>query len=218
MKHLFEISGLGKAPFRYVAPSASKQREFTHQFFCEHCGTAIKNQHFIQSADLKISVVGVDCLKKSGDEGLVSEYKSEKSRLGFEKKELLRLEKIAAREKLERENNNGMTLAEVAKKEQADKDAWLSLLKEELEFTFGDGVVFKSLSASPFGLNMIEQASELSSFTKGQLAAVTKVVAKNMSGGARVGSKAYAAVLGEAANAVKELQEFLIKGEEKVYG
>lgn len=69
--HTFELSGLGKAPFKVVKPTAKQNLEHGQVFFCEHCGTTIKNRHFIKSADGKLSVVGIDCLKKTGDQGLL---------------------------------------------------------------------------------------------------------------------------------------------------
>lgn len=83
--HVFEISGLGKAPF-----SLSKPDETNECFFCEHCGTILKNRYFIKSSDGKVSVVGVDCLNKTGDRGLIDSVKAEKRK----KKEKDRLSNI----------------------------------------------------------------------------------------------------------------------------
>ena len=73
-QHTFELSGLGKAPFRVVQPKQHAS-ELGGVFWCQHCGTTIIHRHFVQSSDGKVSVVGIDCLKKTGDIGLVDGVK-----------------------------------------------------------------------------------------------------------------------------------------------
>lgn len=73
--HIFELAGLGKAPFRFVGV-----KEVWHQAHysapkkpgsaCDLCGHAIAECCFIASADGRQFKVGNDCVKKTGDAGL----------------------------------------------------------------------------------------------------------------------------------------------------
>jgi hypothetical protein len=62
--HVFEVAGLGKAPFEYVGSGIGRTS-------CDYCGTAIVNQFFVASADGKQFVVGCECIKKTDDANLV---------------------------------------------------------------------------------------------------------------------------------------------------
>jgi hypothetical protein len=68
LHHPFELSGLGKAPFRYLGFSENviKYDDGTSQAggTCDHCCAGIRYQCHIQSADGKKSVVGCDCILK----------------------------------------------------------------------------------------------------------------------------------------------------------
>ena len=90
--HVFELSGLGKAPFKYVGYSVSKYQACQGApvqpgTSCDACGTAIMNVFHIKSADGKSFKVGCDCVMKTGDAGLkrvcsavVAEHKLEQKR------------------------------------------------------------------------------------------------------------------------------------------
>jgi len=78
--HVFERRGLGKAPFRVydfvtityqACPGAPVQPGGT----CDYCGTGIMYACLIQSSDGKRFKVGCDCVRKTGDEGLIKAYK-----------------------------------------------------------------------------------------------------------------------------------------------
>lgn len=78
--HAFEIAGLGKAPFRFTGmlencityPDGSTQAGGT----CDYCGTGIRYEFHLLSADGQKSKVGCDCIARSGDEGIKKAYLS----------------------------------------------------------------------------------------------------------------------------------------------
>ena len=83
--HKFEAAGLGLAPFRFVgietgADRASVQSEragngltytTNNATSCDYCGQGIINAYQVQSADGKRFKVGCDCIRKTGDAGLI---------------------------------------------------------------------------------------------------------------------------------------------------
>lgn len=79
-KHAFEVAGLGLAPFRFVGasenvityPDGTQQAGGT----CDYCGTGIRLECHILSADGKESKVGCNCIEKVGDNGLLKAYKN----------------------------------------------------------------------------------------------------------------------------------------------
>jgi len=79
-KHAFEVAGLGKAPFRFVGasenvityPDGTQKAGGT----CDYCGTGIRTECFIMSADGKQSKVGCNCIEKVGETGILKAYKS----------------------------------------------------------------------------------------------------------------------------------------------
>lgn len=136
--HLFEASGLGKAPFQlvgfYSIPSASLAEQNPQAYHnelalmpkgiscgtCCYCGTSLKNNFIVRSADDKTFVVGCDCVEKIGDKGLINAIKllkrqqrieEKQRRLDEQNKELSR--RYAERDANERAANNGFTVAEL---------------------------------------------------------------------------------------------------------
>lgn len=79
--HVFEIAGLGKAPFRCVGirenwffiPGVAESKKPAGT--CKFCGACIAHEYEIHSADGKRFVVGCDCVHKTGDRGLVDAVK-----------------------------------------------------------------------------------------------------------------------------------------------
>ena len=83
--HCFEKAGLGKAPFRFVGmvhqPKLYGQAVVGYAggvaittkpgTSCDFCGTYIINIFQLESADGKRFVVGCDCVRKTGDAGLI---------------------------------------------------------------------------------------------------------------------------------------------------
>lgn len=109
--HKFQRVGLGDAPFRVVGfteivyqacPGAPVQAGGS----CAYCGTGIRYAAKILSADGKRFVVGMDCVNKTGDAGLVSavkrtpEYKKHKADLRAAKDARVKAEIATLLEKL----------------------------------------------------------------------------------------------------------------------
>jgi len=74
-QHKFEIAGLGKAPFKFVGvekkvyvayPGAPAQPAGT----CDYCGNGILWCCMIRDTEGRTFIVGNECVKKTGDEGL----------------------------------------------------------------------------------------------------------------------------------------------------
>jgi hypothetical protein len=65
MSHVFTEAGLGQAPFKVVG--------FTEKSTgCAFCGRAIQKVCIVKSADGIRSNIGCDCVKKTGDKGLIA--------------------------------------------------------------------------------------------------------------------------------------------------
>jgi hypothetical protein len=79
-KHAFELAGLGLAPFRFTGASDNviTYPDGTTKAggSCDYCGTGIRLECHIVSADGKRSKVGCNCIDKVGDSGLLKAYKS----------------------------------------------------------------------------------------------------------------------------------------------
>lgn len=83
--HCFEKAGLGKAPFRYlgmvdqeishgnrvIGSIGGCQIETKPGGTCDFCGTAIMNIFNVESSDGHKFHVGCECIKKTGDDGLI---------------------------------------------------------------------------------------------------------------------------------------------------
>jgi hypothetical protein len=79
IEHKFEKAGLGKPPFRYLGhgrvvyqavpgdPSCPIQPGGS----CDYCGTGIYDHYYIRSADGKEFKVGCECVRHTGDKGLI---------------------------------------------------------------------------------------------------------------------------------------------------
>lgn len=77
--HRFELAGLGKAPFHFTGnvtestycacPGAPVQSGST----CDYCGTCIRYEFWVKSADGKLFKVGCDCIYKTDDAGLIAQ-------------------------------------------------------------------------------------------------------------------------------------------------
>lgn len=91
--HKFEAAGLGKAPFQFVGieTAADRQSENTHRAAhglvyttnnatcCDYCGQGIMNAYRVRSADGRTFKVGCDCIRKTGDAGLIRHVTEEES-------------------------------------------------------------------------------------------------------------------------------------------
>ena len=63
--HVFENAGLGAAPFKFVGYVEARGSS------CDYCGTSIMGCYLIKSADGRRFKVGCDCVRKTGDVGLI---------------------------------------------------------------------------------------------------------------------------------------------------
>lgn len=111
--HKFEEAGLGKSPFQFVGMQTASDRQmvqreregnglmFTTNYAtsCDFCGTGIQNAFYLKSADGKEFKVGCECIRKSGDSGLVQIVNAEERKKRQDKAEAKR------QAKWEREKN-----------------------------------------------------------------------------------------------------------------
>ena len=124
--HAFTESGLGKAPFSLV-----EMRENAFNIgdgstkaggSCDHCGTGIRWEFVVRSADGKTSTVGSSCIKKAGDKGLIDLAKRAKTEAARAQRNA---ERMAAHEKLmqaQRDRNGGLTDWEVHQRNVEEED------------------------------------------------------------------------------------------------
>jgi len=116
VEHVFEKSGLGRAPFRCVGlvslPSSSLAEANPTAYnnalaaiprglgcgSCAYCGTAIMHNFIVESADDRRFVVGCDCVAKTGDAGLIKEVKRARVAVALEKRTAKRSAAKADRE------------------------------------------------------------------------------------------------------------------------
>lgn len=209
MKHAFEAQGLGVAPFKVVA---SDNGVCDGIFWCEHCGTSLKNRHFIKSADNKISVIGVDCLKKSGDTGLINELKQIRK---SQKRDKM-LSDQAAQYQIniakQRENNNGLTNEEVV--DSLERQLMDRL--EQFKVNLDDCNILKLFTKDGFELAMVNHAQTLTPYTEKMIAIMVDIVAKKRSGAKR-NSKEYILASEHATSEINELNK-LVQEEIQVVG
>lgn len=81
--HAFEQSGLGKAPFSFdgwFEGNATPAPNMPKVTACDFCSTVIKSCFRIKSSDGKSFIVGSECVKKTGDKGLVKQVNWEVAR------------------------------------------------------------------------------------------------------------------------------------------
>jgi hypothetical protein len=201
--HTFTLSGLGDAPFKIVQPGVHSV-DAGHVFWCEHCGTQIKNRNFVKSACGKVSVVGIDCLKKTGDAGLIDGAKRLKTEQRFADQESQRMARVAERQDAQRVVNGGKTDAEVIDK----LNAKLERISTEYRETTTEHPVLKSLGDSMFEQDMSHYFYLLKPFSIGQLCILKEIMTKKTTG-ARKNSKAYKTGFEAAAAEVDKAQEKL---------
>jgi hypothetical protein len=79
-KHAFELAGLGLAPFRFTGASDNviTYPDGTSKpgSSCDFCGTGIRTECWVTSADNRQFKVGCNCIEKVGDKGLLKAYKN----------------------------------------------------------------------------------------------------------------------------------------------
>lgn len=210
MIHTFTVSGLGEAPFSLCHPNALEARANT-AFYCEHCGTTLKNRFFVKSNDGKVSVVGIDCLSKTGDQGLIDGEKRLRQKLRDEAREARVNAAMAEREAEDRQRFGGKSREEVIATLEAKIEALQSAHMEAVEAHPATDL----LSLHGFELAMTHRAYSGESFSKGMLSTLVSIFAKKKSG-ARKNSKAYKEALPEAQALAGDYQELILKHEKSV--
>ena len=213
MTHTFTLSGLGEAPFSLVHPGDPKAQE-NQAFFCEHCGTGLKNRFFVKSADGKVSVVGIDCLNKTGDQGLMDGEKRLRRQLRQEERQAKTDAKVAQLEAEDRKKFGGKSREQVI----AGLEGEIKDLKDRHYEVIYDHEATQALrfnNTSDFVNNMLQRAFDGESFSKGMMNALVDVLAKKKSG-ARKNSKAYKAALPDAEALISSLLVAIETHAEKV--
>jgi hypothetical protein len=81
--HAFEKAGLGRAPFRCVGFSVEKYQACPGAPIqvggsCAYCGTGIMDTYWIRGSEpgAKTFKVGSDCVRRTGDAGLIKSHKT----------------------------------------------------------------------------------------------------------------------------------------------
>jgi hypothetical protein len=203
--HTFTQSGLGNAPFSLCSPEHPLAK-LNKAFMCEHCGTMLKNRFFVLSSNKIVSVVGIDCLKKTDDAGLIDgATRLIKQRKADERMALMNA-KAEPKKELERACFDGLTLNEVIVQclDGASK-ARLALRNKinGLEIT---GI----LEQSAFGYDMAAVAKKGGALSESMVRCITEIVAKHISG-ARKNSQQYNESMPRAVSMVKEFTRIIAK-------
>ena len=201
--HIFEVSGLGSPPFR-LTTNSDDFKDHAFVFWCEHCGTSLINRHFIKSNDGVISVVGVDCLKKSGDEGLISQQKQIALQIRSDEIDLERKKFSVNRIASEREANNGLTNYEMAQ----GFDIQHTELLEAHQLSIVSEEVFTLLGDSNFEEGMKQRILAGEMLTTKQVSIIAEIITKKETG-SRKNSKEFKSKLPYYSNKVNELQSTL---------
>lgn len=196
-KHTFEMSGLGEGPYTLVTAAEASDDTRTGVFWCEHCGTVIKNRYFIKSST-GVYVVGVDCANKSGDQGIIDGIKRLKreEKVNAKAAQRLEAEKQLANSKLTefKAAHDGKLPSQVAQELEAayqvKRSAWIDALDA------GEYPIVSELKkqGSTFAGSMHLQAYCREPYSNGQASVIKEIIAK-MRSGARKNSKAYRAAL-----------------------
>lgn len=139
--HAFEVSGLGRAPFEFVAlvrDGDPLDRNLARMVGatlgrCQHCGRKLEHNCLIRDRDGRCSVVGTGCVRLCGDEGMARD-------LGTAEAERRALATHARRQAEECERQARMAIATQRRKADhaartaglAERNAWLlDLLADE---------------------------------------------------------------------------------------
>lgn len=183
--HVFTLSGLGQSPFYLHNPVGQEIAETASVFFCEHCGTVLKNRHFIKSSDGKVSVVGIDCLNKSGDNGLIDAFK-EQQRKSKQEARMNHIEQKQAEYKDREIARFGETVEVLV--ENINKE--MVVLTEEIENELEVSAVGVMLSKSGFGQSMLKNMISGEKLSDNMIAIIKEIITKDVSG-SKKNSKAY---------------------------
>lgn len=204
--HVFEVSGIGFAPFGVVSPSHDFQQACP-VFWCEHCGRTLKHRHFVKDVNGKIAVVGSQCILKSGDAGLVDEFKLTQKRIRAEQRQAIHDKAITEALEEERQRFSGMTRAEIEAvvKERREElaRAFFSVASQSEVLEIMQGLISEGNS---FSFNMVMLMRDLAKMSERQWQVIAEIVARFKSNGSRKNSKAYKAQLPAATALVDDLK------------
>lgn len=124
LTHQFTEAGLGQAPFRFTGMSENVIRHANGHTqaggSCDFCGTGIRWEFHIVSADSKGSKVGCDCIRKVGDAKLIKASDLAKKKAAKEKREQAKRDKWEAIQNDQRDRNGGLTDWEVENKRRQE--------------------------------------------------------------------------------------------------
>jgi hypothetical protein len=181
--HCFEAVGLGKAPFRFVAVTERRGSS------CDYCGHDIRWECWVSDAEGRTFKVGNECIKKSGDEGLIERATLERRRIDREKRRAKALEKQKA------EAEKQAAIREAKRAAMAKREAIVLTLRKEL-FQIHEWLIVelekKTMSglAMDFTERLACEFRTLASYSEKQLAWLRHFYAQ---GFGRANSKAYKA-------------------------
>lgn len=138
MLHIWEQSGIGKAPFVVVDVFEIPSRALLEQNptaynnamadapcavgGCRVCGTGLTINYIIRDAFGVLFAVGCECVKKSGDKGLIKATNSFKNQRQREINHIKRMDVINTKLEQQRQANNGLTDYELAVKQRLEAD------------------------------------------------------------------------------------------------
>jgi hypothetical protein len=207
--HTFEISGLGKAPFS-IANSTEFKKLTGEVFWCEHCGTSLVNRFLVKSSNGKLSVVGIDCLKKTGDKGIVDGAKAIQSEARAKVRHEARMLVVEAKHADQREINGGKTHYEMSDKFYKQRDKVIATHSKKME----NNAVVEYLDGDGFESDMCNMAMNAKPFSNNQIRIVAEIMAKK-STNSRKNSKAYVEALPKCQAEVQKLQKIIVKAADK---
>jgi hypothetical protein len=207
--HTFEISGLGKAPFS-IANSTEFKKISGEVFWCEHCGTILVNRFLVKSSDGKLSVVGIDCLKKTGDRGIVDGAKAIQKAARKKVRDEAWILVVEAKHAEQREINGGKTHYEMSDKFYKKRDKVIATHSKKME----SNAVVEYLDGDGFESDMCNMAMNAKPFSNNQVRIIAEIMAKK-STNSRKNSKAYAEALPNCQVEVMKLQKIIVKAAEK---
>lgn len=199
--HVFTMSGLGNAPFYLHHPVGNEVAEVSGVFFCEHCGTVLKNRHFIKSSDGKVSVVGIDCLNKTGDAGLIDAVKAE-NRKAKEEQRHAKIDKKVAEHRSKEIEKYGKTVEEIVREVESN----ISTIKEEIKELIEESFVVEELLKSNFGIAMTENIKRADALSESMINIIKEIIAKKMSQ-SKKGSKKYKEIYPQAEKIVDDFMD-----------
>lgn len=201
--HAFTQSGLGESPFKICSwnnPGALKNGSF----FCEHCGRMLKNRFFVKSADGRVSVVGIDCLKKTDDVELFESAKNERKEVKEANKKLVLELKMTEKESRERNALDGFTKSEYIELLMRELTKQKELMENEIDSNDSIDLISGS---SPFVDDVLYKCSTCTLPTTPVINVLVDILTKKISG-ARKNSVKYKAAL---PGAKKSINEFMVK-------